>query len=150
MITFDTTLAFIKKAHEGQSHGSIEYWKHPLAVSELGSELFRDDFTEEAKIVALLHDVIEDTSYNTKDLLDMGYTNTIVRSVELLSKNKDLSYADNIRRITNSNDLNAIMVKYCDNAVNYSSLDDLSEEYHWMKKRYRNSMNILKEKLDSL
>lgn len=52
--------------------------------------------------------------------------------------------------ITNPNDLNAIMVKYCDNAVNYSSLDDLPEEYHWMKKRYRNSMNILKEKLDSL
>ena len=141
MITFETTLEFIKKAHYGQLYGVTEYWEHPLAVANLGSNLFGDKFTEEAKLVALLHDVIEDTEYKSKDLLEMGYSKSVVHSVELLSKDTNLSYVENINRIIDSNDLNAIMVKYSDNMVNYSSMGDLPEDYQWMKNRYEKSIS---------
>lgn len=150
MKSFEDTLVFIKKAHEGQLYGDKEYWTHPLAVAEYGKEHFGDAFTEKAMIVALLHDVIEDTKYTAKDLLDIGYSESVVKSVTLLSKDKALTYSANIQRIVDSNDLNAIMVKYCDNSMNYSSMGDLPEDYQWMKKRYSSSMKMLKKKLDSL
>lgn len=80
----------------------------------------------------------------------MGYSKSVVHSVELLSKDTNLSYAENINKIIDSNDLNAIMVKYSDNMTNYSSMGDLPEDYQWMKKRYEKSMKLLKKKLDSL
>jgi hypothetical protein len=46
------------------------------------------DASTECKMVALLHDVIEDTTYTAEDLLRMGYPENVVASVQRLSKPK--------------------------------------------------------------
>jgi (p)ppGpp synthase/HD superfamily hydrolase len=55
--SIDDTINFIKIAHAGQfDKGGVEYWKHPVSVMyRLGP-----DASEDCKLVALLHDVIED------------------------------------------------------------------------------------------
>lgn len=57
-----------KQAHEGQfDKGGQPYFLHPLAVSEKVQ-------SEDAKIVALLHDVIEDTTVTIEDLQREGFS----------------------------------------------------------------------------
>jgi (p)ppGpp synthase/HD superfamily hydrolase len=77
---YELALKIATKAHEGQLDKSgVDYIKHPIAVASF-CHTFR------AKIVALLHDTIEDT-YVTKDfLLQQGLDEDIVEAVALLSK----------------------------------------------------------------
>lgn len=47
---------------------------------------------EEHLHIALLHDIIEDTPITIDDLLSMGYSETIVRGVNILSKKPGQNY----------------------------------------------------------
>lgn len=50
------------------------------------------------KIVALLHDIIEDTNVTASDLLDAGFPPTIVEAVLSVTRNEDESYEDFVIR----------------------------------------------------
>lgn len=54
---------------------------------------------DDEKIVAWLHDVIEDTPTTSKDLLDMGFDKDIVSAVELLTKTEGYDYIEYMRNI---------------------------------------------------
>ena len=57
-------------AHKGQFRrdGITPYSTHPIAVAEMMN-------TDEEKIVAYLHDVIEDTDYNEQQIMEKLYNN---------------------------------------------------------------------------
>jgi (p)ppGpp synthase/HD superfamily hydrolase len=120
------TVAFIAEAHRGQKYGSMPYFFHPVEVAEMAEHIateeaplgWRDDRTvENVKLVALLHDVIEDTDYTAQDLRTR-YSDTVVDAVVLLSHDTALEYLDNIQRIIDSGNKLAMMVKLADNRVN--------------------------------
>ncbi|MFW6002028.1 MAG: HD domain-containing protein [archaeon] len=146
---YEDTLEFIKICHDGQYYGEKEYWHHCVSVSEHGSEFFQDDWSEAANIAALLHDVIEDTEYNHFDLVKKGYTWDIVYIVSLLTKDKSLSYEKNIKKIINSGNRDAMMVKYADNYVNFTGDKSKWNKSKKMKSqaKYAKSMNMLLEAL---
>lgn len=74
------------KAHKGQvDKGGNPYINHPTAVAESVKD------TEE-KIVAYLHDVIEDTDITLEDLKIMGFTKPILTALERITKEKGVSY----------------------------------------------------------
>lgn len=80
------------KAHEGQKDkGGNPYISHPLAVAQSVD-------TTELKIVAVLHDVLEDSSITAQDLLAEGFSQDLVEAVCVLTHNKSdpLSYEDYI------------------------------------------------------
>jgi hypothetical protein len=142
------TKKFIQRAHDqeqGQMYGSMPYSSHPKQVANLGKKFFGGRFSDEAVKVALLHDVLEDTPYTPKQLAKKGFSKEVIEAVQLLTKNKALSYADNIRNIINSGNLLAMMVKYCDNYMNYTG-----DKSHWTpdraaasQKKYLASLNML-------
>ncbi len=94
------------EAHEGQlDKGGNPYILHPQTVA---ASL---DSTEN-KIVAYLHDVIEDTSVTLEDLEKLGFTYRIVNSIRILTKSKDISYDDYLKSV--KKDSNAWHVKMAD------------------------------------
>lgn len=94
------------EAHEGQlDKGGNPYILHPQAVA---ASL---DNTEN-KIVAYLHDVIEDTDVTLDKLEKLGFTYRIVNSVRILTKSKDVSYDDYLKSV--KKDSNAWHVKMAD------------------------------------
>ena len=144
--TLDQTLEFIKSAHEGQSYGGKPYWHHPLGVMNLLTGA-----TEDEQHAALLHDVIEDTPYTSSDLKAMGYSNTTIKIVELLSNNisrpNGMSYLEWIEKvIIGSGNRSAMKIKYADNKFNHdaSGKGISPEKKEGLKKRYAKSMEILK------
>lgn len=143
--TFQDTLEFVKMCHDGQYYGEKPYWYHCLSVAEYGRDFFDDDWSQDANIAALLHDVIEDTHYEESDLLEEGFSQNVVDIVVLLTKDKNLTYEENIKKIINSGNRNAMMVKYADNYVNFTG-----DKSNWNKNKkmksqakYAKSMNML-------
>lgn len=94
------------QAHKGQlDKGGNPYILHPQAVAAAL------DSTEN-KIVAYLHDVVEDTEITLEDLKEMGFTYRIVNSIRILTKSKDISYEDYLKSV--KKDSNAWRVKMAD------------------------------------
>ena len=79
-------------AHKGQvDKVGVDYINHPLTVSN-------NCTGENEKIVALLHDVLEDTKVTKEDLL-LFFDPYIVEAVCLLTHNPNDSYMDYLAKI---------------------------------------------------
>ncbi len=92
MSLLDTAILVAYTAHHGQTDNSgIPYIEHPKKVAS-----FLDN--EEDKIIAMLHDVIEDTFLTEEDLRPV-FGDKIVDIVVLLTKVKGEDYFDYINRI---------------------------------------------------
>lgn len=108
MKNYDETIKFIQEAHKGQlDKAGEQYWLHPYKVSKMVGR------NEATKIVALLHDVLEDTHYRVKDLREMGYSEEILRALMCLTHTKDLSYKEYIDNLVMTNPI-SIRVKMAD------------------------------------
>ena len=82
-------------AHSGQVDlGGVPYIEHPRTVASLCH-------TPEAKVVAWLHDTIEDTDTTREDLLNYGFPEDLVDVVCLLTKTEadNADYLSYIKRI---------------------------------------------------
>ena len=88
------------EAHAGQFRrdGVTPYIEHPAAVASRAPQ------TPESLAVAWLHDVLEDTDVSRDDLRRRGIPEPVVAAVEALTKQRDLSYAENLDRVA-ANDL---------------------------------------------
>lgn len=92
---FNKALILAAYAHDGQEDkGGHPYILHPIQVA---SRLIDED----AKVVALLHDVVEDSSIADADLRQF-FSNPICNAVEKLTKQSHISYSDYIDNISNN------------------------------------------------
>lgn len=88
----EKALLIATKAHAGQTDKTgAAYIFHPIRVS-------CRCLTDEEKIVALLHDTIEDTEVTADYLLSEGFPSNIVDAILSVTRNKDESYSDFIKR----------------------------------------------------
>jgi len=90
--TIEKALQIAAQAHEGQKDKEgLPYILHPLrAMMRVQGE--------EAQIVAVLHDVIEDTSVTADDLRRAGFSEKIVAAVLCVTHARDEPYADYVVR----------------------------------------------------
>ena len=96
MIYTDKTKRAMKlcyKAHNGQVDKSgLPYVHHPLHLAEQ-----MDD--EDSTVVALLHDVVEDTDYTIKDIKGMGFGVAVAEALALLTHDPSVPYFDYVESI---------------------------------------------------
>jgi (p)ppGpp synthase/HD superfamily hydrolase len=82
------------KYHNGQKRwDGSPYINHPVRVAN-------SLISEHKKIVALLHDVIEDTYVTADDLIKEGIPANLVKTVQDLSRQPEESYLDFILRLS--------------------------------------------------
>jgi len=114
MSTLEKAIRIAVEAHAGQTDkGGAPYITHPLRLMAAVDG-------EEAKIVAVLHDVVEDTSVVLDDLRREGFSKEILSAVDIVTHRRDEPYADYVVRCK-SHDL-ARQVKLAD-LVDNSRLD---------------------------
>lgn len=88
MATIEKALQIAAQAHEGQQDKEgLPYILHPLRVMGHVSG-------PEAQIVAVLHDVVEDTSVTLEDLRRAGFSKAILEAVHCVTHRRDQPYAD--------------------------------------------------------
>lgn len=145
--------AEIAKAAHGEQTDQIgdPYWMHLYAVNNL----LPTDATEDERRVALLHDVLEDTTLTAADLTALGFSDEVVKAVELLTKPRDRhgTYFEWIRSIADSGNRMAIRVKVADNTHNSDpervARLRLRHAGFNLDNRYALSLCILRQALDS-
>ena len=81
------------EAHKNQTDKSgLPYVFHPFHLAEQMTD-------EETTIVALLHDVVEDTDYTIDNLREMGFDKKILEAIELMTHNDNTPYMDYVAKI---------------------------------------------------
>lgn len=112
---------FMVEVHAGQTYGNVQYFTHPLSVAEQVMQIpfHRKRVNDITVKAALLHDVVEDTQYDI-DYIRKEFGHYTAIAVELLTKDENLSYQENINRIIDSGNFDAMAVKWADNYVNMS------------------------------
>ena len=92
MATIEKALQIAARAHEGQvDKEGLPYVLHPLRVMD------GVDGTA-AKVVAVLHDVIEDTPVTADDLRREGFDEAVVAAVTCVTHRQGEPYADYVVR----------------------------------------------------
>ena len=90
----DRAIELAKQHHEGQTDKAGKpYIEHPLRVMNQVE-------SEEEKIVAVLHDIVEDTDISLNDLRNEGFSEEVVSAVECLTKQDGENYDSYIERIS--------------------------------------------------
>ena len=125
---------FAEQCHEGQIRQTGEpYITHPLAVATILAEMHLD---HEGIMAALLHDVLEDTHVNKKELKDL-FGKTVADLVDGLTKLDEIEttsraerQADSFQKMTlaMSKDVRVMLIKLADRLHNMRTLKSLSPE----------------------
>lgn len=114
-MTYEDALEIALRAHRGQKDKVGEpYIRHVVRVAE------RVD-GDDARVVALLHDVLEDTDHTSDDLRAAGVGEPLLGALELLTRRDDEEYDAYVAEIA-ANPL-ARAVKLADIADNVDRLD---------------------------
>lgn len=129
------------QAHKDQVDKSgIPYIFHPIHLAEQME-------TEEAVIVALLHDVVEDTDWSIQALEKEGFSKDITDALGLLTHHDDMGYLDYIGKNKKSSSPHAKIVKIADLKHNsdLSRFDHIDEEIMRRVEKYAKAISILAE-----
>ncbi|MFD7654019.1 HD domain-containing protein [Actinosynnema sp. NPDC059797] len=136
--TVDDAVRIARAAHEGQVDKSGHpYIGHPLRVMSLVSG-------EHARMAAVLHDVVEDTSVTVDDLLAAGCPPEVVRTVLALTHADGESQEQYLARVLT--DPVAVAVKRADIADNTSPprlalLDQATQDR--LRAKYSRALDLL-------
>jgi len=110
MSTLEKAISIAALAHTGQVDKASEpYILHPIKVMLRMA-------TEQERIAAVLHDVVEDSAVTLDDLRTEGFSKEIVAAVDALTKRPGETRLDAAARA--ADDPIAINVKLADNAEN--------------------------------
>ncbi len=93
MTPLERAIQIAAAAHAGQTgKDGAPYILHPLRLMLKMS-------TDEERIVAVLHDVVEDTSVTFDDLRREGFSDEVLETVRLLTHEEGISYEDYVARL---------------------------------------------------
>lgn len=132
-------LSLCFSAHKDQLDKSgLPYVFHPFHLAEQMTD-------EDTTIVALLHDVIEDTEHTFDDLRRFGFNENVISAIALMTHDDDVPYMDYVRNI--AKDPIAKKVKLADLRHNsdMSRLDTITQKDIERAEKYKAAIKILEE-----
>ncbi|MBQ3547845.1 MAG: GTP pyrophosphokinase [Clostridia bacterium] len=127
------------EAHKEQLDKSgIPYVFHPFHLAEQMK-------TEETTVVALLHDLVEDTEYTIEDLTNMGFDKTITDAIALMTHADDVDYMDYVRMIKENPIAKAVKLADLTHNSDLSRLDTIDEKALKRREKYLKAIALLEK-----
>ena len=139
MPDLESAIALSVTAHRGQiDKGGQPYILHPLRVM-LKLE------SEEARIVAILHDVVEDNlDYPLSRLESLGYSKEILEAIDCLSRRSGEDYVHFVARIKPNPLATEVKLADLEDNMDVKRLSSLSTDDFERLQRYRRAWSELK------
>ena len=127
------------EAHKDQRDKTgLPYVFHPFHLAEQMQD-------EDSTVLALLHDVVEDSDYTLEDLRHFGFNSRVLTALSLLTHDPKVPYMDYVRQIR-ENPL-ATRVKLADLRHNsdMTRLDVITEFDQRRAEKYQAAIRLLEE-----
>lgn len=136
---YNKALEIAFDAHRGQKdRGGESYIMHPIRVSQRCK-------TYKAKIIAILHDVLEDTDITPEIMVENGIPQELVDWVEVLSRKSDMLYQEYIKRIALFDITTEVKLADLEDNMDISRLvKELDEKDFERLKKYKKAYEYLK------
>ena len=127
------------EAHKEQvDKNGMPYVFHPFHLAEQMQ-------TEEATVVALLHDVVEDTDYTIEDLTSLGFGKPITDAIALMTHADGVAYMDYVREIKNNPIAKAVKLADLKHNSDLTRLDVVDESALNRREKYLKAIKLLEE-----
>ena len=125
------------EAHKNQADKSgLPYVFHPFHVAEQMTD-------EKTTIVALLHDVIEDTSYTLQDLRNLGFDEDVLGALELMTHDKNVPYMDYVAKIKGNAIAKTVKLADLSHNSDLIRLDEINEAALNRVEKYKAAIKLL-------
>lgn len=127
------------QAHKDQVDKSgMPYVFHPFHLAEQMMD-------ENTTIVALLHDVVEDTDISFSDLEQEGFSDCIIDALRLLTHDDTVPYMDYVKKIAGNPIAKAVKLADLKHNSDLSRLDAIDEKALKRVEKYNEAIKILNE-----
>lgn len=100
--------------------------------------------TEEEKIVAVLHDVLEDTEMSIQDLCEYGFSREVLEAVGILTKRSDMTYFDYIDDIHCSELASKVKIAEIEDNKDVRRVKKMSFQTYTLDYRAKKALAILR------
>lgn len=125
------------EAHKNQVDKSgMPYVFHPFHLAEQMED-------EKTTIVALLHDVIEDTNYAFDDLIRLGFDDDVIEALKLMTHDDDVPYMEYVAKIKDNPVAKAVKLADLQHNSDLSRLDVVDEKALMRKEKYAKAIELL-------
>ena len=135
----EKAIKLAEKYHEGQfDKGGTSYIEHPLRVMTEVESI-------EEKILAVLHDVLEDCDVSREQLIKDGIPEYLVEKLEILSKGKNEKYFDYIDRVKTTSLTTNVKLSDLKDNMNLERLKEVTEKDMKRLEKYKKAKEILED-----
>ena len=125
------------EAHKDQIDKSgMPYVFHPFHLAEQMAD-------ENTTIVALLHDVIEDTEYTLDDLRKFGFAEDVLSAISLMTHADDVPYMEYVVKIKTNPIAKAVKLADLKHNSDMSRLDRITQTDEERAKKYKQAIELL-------
>ena len=116
----------------------MPYVFHPFHLAEQ----MKDEYTT---VVALLHDIVEDTDMTLEGLCDLGFPKEIIDAIRLMTHAPEVSYMDYVRAIGKNPIARAVKLADLAHNSDLSRMDEVDEYAKRRTEKYKEAIRILTE-----
>lgn len=134
----ERALSLATEKHRGQvDKGGAPYIRHPEAVARMLE-------TDDEKVVALLHDIVEDTDVTLGDLEPLGFSKKQIDAIDALTKRRGESYESYLSRVRGNALARKVKVADITHNMDTSRLKTVTSADLSRLERYRTALETLR------
>lgn len=124
-------------AHAGQvDKCGLPYVFHPFHLAEQME-------TEEQVCVALLHDVMEDTSIDANEIRSLGMPESVMEALELLTHDPKVPYLDYVEHLSHNSLARAVKIADLRHNSDLTRLGKVTKTDRARAKKYARALELL-------
>jgi len=133
----EQAIAVATKAHAGQvDKAGQPYILHPLRL------MFKFEADIE-KIVAVMHDVIEDSGLTQDDLKKLGFSDEVIEAIDCLSKKNGEGYDSFILRVSKNNLARKVKIEDIKDNLDLTRLNRITDKDLQRVEKYYRALAVL-------
>ena len=138
-MNLERAIEIAQEAHKGvKDKGGHDYINHPIRVMHAMSN-------DQEKIVAILHDVVEDSDWTFERLKEEGFEDSVIESLRCVTKySEEEDYQEFIKRAATNKIATKVKMADIEDNLDLSRLGTLTEKDLIRIEKYKKALKYLK------
>jgi (p)ppGpp synthase/HD superfamily hydrolase len=138
-MNLERAIEIAQEAHKGvKDKGGHDYINHPIRVMHAMSN-------DQEKIVAILHDVVEDSDWTFERLKEEGFEDSLIESLRCVTKySEEEDYQEFIKRAATNKIATKVKIADIEDNLDLSRLGTLTEKDLTRIEKYKKALKYLK------